>query len=273
MDTLHKLANATVKIECDNNTSGTGFFYDVKITKNQIVPTIITNRHVIEGVNEIKLIFSLNDYFSNSQKVVEKFEVRYEVTHKVIYHSDQDVDLCALIITPIMEERIKRSLGFQMVSLSSENIPTDSQLKNLRFVEDVTMIGYPNGIFDKKNNFPIFRGGQTATHPGVDFEGREECIIDMTITPGSSGSPVFIYNSNGFNDGDGTIHMGERLIFLGVNKAVYVLNTIGEIVEIPSPTRTVASSQIGINLGIIIKAKAILDIEEQIKKKIQSSSS
>lgn len=267
MDILNKLAYATVKIECSNNTSGTGFFFDIEVGENQVVPTIITNKHVIEGVTAIRLIFSLNDYFSNSQKVVEKFEVHYDIQNAVIYHSDPEVDLCAIIITLIIEEQIQRNLNFQIAKLTVDNIPTDAELEKLRFVEDITMIEYPNGIFDQKNNLPIFRRGSTATHTGVDFDGREECIIDMTITPGSSGSPVFIYNSNGFNDGNGTIHMEERLIFLGINKAVYVLNTIGKIVEIPSPTRTVTNSQVGINLGIIIKSKAILDIEKQIKMK------
>jgi hypothetical protein len=271
MDILDQLAKSTVKISCENGTSGTGFFFNFKIGANNYVPTIITNRHVVENVNKIRLVFSLNDYFSSSQKIVEKHEINYiEVQTQIVYHRDPEIDLCAIKITPIIQFQLNNKMNFQTASLDMTNIPSDEALENLRFVEDLLMVGYPNGISDVKNNMPIFRKGTTASHPGVDFNGKPECVVDMTVTPGSSGSPVFIYNSNGYKQKNGGMVLGnERLLFLGVNKAVFTMNTIGEIIEIPSPTRLVTSSNIGINLGIIVKAKAIKDLEEQIISSIE----
>ncbi|MEH7415786.1 serine protease [Neobacillus drentensis] len=266
MDILDQLSRSTIKIQCDNNTSGTGFFFNFNIDDGNFVPTIITNRHVMENVNSIKLVFSLNDYFSSSQKIVEKHEILYtNVQQQVIYHSDPEIDLCAIKIKPIIQFQLENKMDFQKINLDMSHIPNDEQLENLRFVEDIVMVGYPNGLSDVKNNLPIFRRGSTATHPGVDFEGKPECVVDMTVTPGSSGSPVFIYNSNGYMDKKGNVNIGsERLIFLGINKAVYTMSSIGEIIEIPSPTRLVTASNIGINLGIIVKSKAIKDLEKQI---------
>ncbi|TCN25477.1 S1 family peptidase [Mesobacillus foraminis] len=272
MDILDQLSKSTVKIHCDNNSSGTGFFFNFHISANTYVPTIITNRHVMENVRSIKLVFSLNDYFSSSQKIVEKHEINYtNVQNQVIYHSDPDIDLCAIKITPILQFQLDNKMDFEKASLDMSHIPSDEVLENLRFVEDVLMVGYPNGLSDVRNNLPIFRKGFTATHPGVDFEGRPECVIDMAVTPGSSGSPVFIHNSNGYMDRKGNVNIGsERLIFLGINKAVYTMSTVGEIIEIPSPTRLVTTSNIGINLGIIVKSKAIKDLEKQIIELIQN---
>ncbi|MBE5090659.1 trypsin-like peptidase domain-containing protein [Bacillus thuringiensis] len=269
LDVLDQLAKVTVKISCDNGTSGTGFFFNFEFN-GKTVHTIITNRHVLEGVNSINIVFSTNDYFSAMDRTVSKFTVNYsEIQQNIIYHSDPDVDLCALIITTIIKHKIENELHFEISHLGMQHIPSDEELEGLRFVEELTMVGYPNGISDVKNNLPIFRRGTTATHPGVDFNGKLECVIDMTVTPGSSGSPVFIYNSDGYKQRNGNIIFGnERLIFLGINKAVFTLGTLGEIIEIPSPTKLMAHSNIGINLGIIVKSKAIYDLEEQIKSRV-----
>lgn len=266
MDILDQFAKSTVKIVCDNNTSGTGFFFNFQVNSTELVPSIITNRHVLEGINSIRLVFSTNDYFSSDERTVSKFDINYsDIQHRIVYHSDPEIDLCALLITPIIEHQISKGLHFEMSYLSMEDIPSDEQLEGLRFVEELTMVGYPNGISDERNNFPIFRKGTTASHPGVDFNGKPECVIDMTVTPGSSGSPVFVYNSNGYKEKNGSLVLGsERLIFLGVNKAVFTISTIGEIIEVPAPTKAVSLSSVGINLGIIVKSNAIRDIEKQI---------
>jgi len=271
MDILDQLAKSTIKIICDNGTSGTGFFFQFSIGDESYVPTIITNRHVLENVNSVELVFSLNDYFESSQRVVEKKIIDYvDVQGQLIYHSDPNIDLCALKISPIVQYQMENNVRFQQVNLNMENVPTDQELEDLKFVEDIVMVGYPNGLSDNLNNLPIFRQGSTASHPGVDFEGRPECIVDMTITPGSSGSPVFIYNPNGYTDKKGNMNLGNsRIIFLGINKAVYTESKLGEIVEIPSPTAWVANSRIGINLGVIVKAKTIKDLERQIIKEIE----
>lgn len=266
MDLLDQLAKSTVKISCNNGTFGTGFFFNFTIKDDRYVPTIITNRHVLEGIDEIKLIFSTNDYFASPDRVVNKFTIDYSgIQPKIIYHSDSEIDLCALIISPVIQHQMDNNLTFDIKNLSMDNVPSDDELENLRFVEELLMVGYPNGISDEKNNFPIFRRGTTASHPGVDFNGMPECVVDMTITPGSSGSPVFVYNSNGYKQRNGGNVLGsERLIFLGVNKAVFVASQVGEIIELPSPTKFVSHSSIGINLGIIVKSKAIHDLYRQL---------
>lgn len=269
MDIYDQLVNCTIKINCDNISSGTGFFFKFDLEDDYFAPVIVTNRHVMENAQNIKLSFSLSGYFESDTGKVDLEEVNLtDIQNIVIYHENPDIDLCVIPLAEVLEFFNKYNKIPKLTYLGFENIPNNDQLKELRFVEDIMMVGYPNGISDLKNNFPIFRKGITATHPGVDFNGQPEFLVDMTIIPGSSGSPVFLINENGFTDKFGNINIGNlRFYLLGINKAVFTANTEGKIVEIPSPTELKVFSQIGINLGIIISAKELRYFEGEIKRR------
>ncbi|MDJ1152369.1 serine protease [Macrococcus caseolyticus] len=269
MDIYDQLVKCTVKINCDDVSSGTGFFFKFDFGNDLFSPVIVTNRHVMENAQNIKLIFSLSDYFEGDDRCVELEEINiYDVQNAVIYHENPDIDLCVIPILSVFEYFKKYKQDPRISFLGFENIPNNKQLEELRFVEDIMMVGYPNGISDFKNNFPIFRKGITATHPGVDFNGQPEFLVDMTIIPGSSGSPVFLINDSGFRDKLGNINIGAtRFYLLGINKAVFTANAEGKIVEIPAPTELKVYSQIGINLGIIISAKELRYFEDEIKRR------
>lgn len=268
LDIYDQLAYCTVKINCDNVSSGTGFFFEFK-ANGLTAPVIVTNRHVMEKARNIKLIFSLNSYFEGTNRKVELEELNiYDVQNGVIYHENPDIDLCVIPMNEIFEYFQMKNINPKMIFLNFDNIPNNNQLDELRFVEDIMMVGYPNGISDFKNNFPIFRKGITATHPGVDFNGQPEFLVDMTIIPGSSGSPVFLINDSGYRDKAGNINLGaSRFYLLGINKAVFTANAEGRIVEVPAPTELKVYSQIGINLGIIVSAKELKYFEDEIKRR------
>jgi len=57
-------------------------------------------------------------------------------------------------------------------------------------VVEILMIGYPDGKKDSFHKLPLMRKGIISSDFTLPFEGREEFIIDMESTRGSSGSPV-----------------------------------------------------------------------------------
>ena len=61
----------------------------------------------------------------------------------------------------------------------------------------------------------IVRQGITATPIWNNFKGEEVFLVDAGVFPGSSGSPVFIYNRGTYPTKDG-IAVGNRLLFVGV---------------------------------------------------------
>jgi len=89
----------------------------------------------------------------------------------------------------------------------------------------------------------------------------------MACYPGSSGSPVFIYNEYGYSGRRGNIIMGRRIIFLGILYAGAQHQIEGEIQvkKAPIARRQVAISNIPNNLGYIIKAERIYELENMFK--------
>ncbi|MCT4776350.1 MULTISPECIES: S1 family peptidase [Exiguobacterium] len=267
MDIFNFAVYSVIRIECDNGLVGTGFFFSFlnkkvhKISADSETPyiTIVTNKHVIENGNNIKIIFSKEHYNQSWGTKSEVFKLNYPLKNHVIMHSDPDIDLCAIKITNALNYISSPNPYFEPFDayfepLSIKHIPDESQLEELNYVEDVLMVGYPNGLYDEKNNLPIFRRGITATHSRVDFEGLPECLIDMYITGGSSGSPVFLNFTN-------TKERDRKPLFLGILKGVM----IKEIMELDdSQSNRISKFQIEINLGIVIKAKSLWDIQKQI---------
>ena len=88
------------------------------------------------------------------------------------------------------EEKQEKHLFY--THLDESSIPSEEQLKELIAYEEVTMVGYPIGLWDENKNLPLIRKGGTALHPIANFKNQPVGILDIAAFPGSSGSPVFI---------------------------------------------------------------------------------
>lgn len=265
-----KLSYSTVRIECQytdgSSGTGTGYFFKFKDNKedNTHIPVVITNKHVIKRSKEGRLIFTkaneqeepidtehFNLYFDNFESFWRK-------------HPDANIDLCAMPIAPFLNEAKSRKEKLFYIPLDMSLIPSRKQLSELTAMEEIVMIGYPNGIWDSVNNKPIFRKGVTATHPALDYNGKKEFMIDAACFPGSSGSPVFMLNEGGYQDKKGNVYMGRSRIFLlGTLYAGPQHTATGEIkiIEVPTSQKPIALSSIPNNLGLIIKSEKIKELE------------
>ena len=137
-------------------------------------------------------------------------------------------------------------------------------------IEDILMIGYPDGMSDSKNNLPIVRRGITATDYKIDYEGEKEFLIDASIFKGSSGSPILICNIGSFNNADGELCLGNRIIFLGIQYRgefskyqhnIYIRNPAGEFVNAPDILSTYFN-----DLGFCVKSECLLDFKSILEK-------
>lgn len=267
-----QLCYCTVRIECKNDvgqtSTGTGFFFSFKISDNETIPIVVTNKHVVNGMTVGQFLMTTSD--QNGAPVnTNHFTVTLPNLQTFIrQHPDKDVDLCALPLAPIL--RFAESKGTRLFYRTFEQnlIPSKQQLDELNALEDILMIGYPNGIWDKVNNMPILRRGSTATHPCIDYEGKKEFMIDAACFPGSSGSPVLIFNSSGYTTKNGSVIMGSpRILLMGVLYAGPQHTATGEIkvINVPTFQQPVAFSRIPNNLGVVIKAERILELEQLFK--------
>ena len=62
----------------------------------------------------------------------------------------------------------------------------------------------------------------------LDYNGESKFLIDCSIFPGSSGSPVFLYNFPAYVE-DGKVNFGERCALLGVVSSVLAHNVEGTV--------------------------------------------
>lgn len=263
-----QLMYSTVRLECEllggGRSVGTAFFFALPHQEeDKHIPLIVTNKHVVKDATKGKFLLTQADEDENPLDAnhipveLDDFENRW------IFHPEKDVDLCVMTFAPIYYEveKMGKRLFYRQIDISM--VKTPKELSELVAIEEITMIGYPNGIWDSLNNKPIIRRGITATHPKFDYNGKEELMIDAACYGGSSGSPVFILNEGAYTTRNSTFLGNSRVIFLGVLYAGPQVSIEGDIVveDVPTAQRAVSYSRVMMNLGIVIKAHKLLDFE------------
>jgi hypothetical protein len=242
------------KLASGGEGAGTGFFFRIQLDADQTIPVIITNNHVVQGaVTGSFLVHEGRGSPSDCsfEIALDNFEKRW------IAHPSPEVDLCAMPFQPLAAEAERNGRFIYRLEFSRDHFPQPEDLDTA--MASVTMVGYPNGLWDTANNLPLLRRGVTATHPNVDFCGRPELLVDMACFPGSSGSPVFLLDEGWVVSEGKNIRAGSRLRLLGVLYAGPTMTREGKIVVAPAPTTLGphVRTELMIHLGYIIKAREI----------------
>ena len=249
-----------------NKSTGTGFFFTFSEDQNgRFIPAIVTNRHVVQGTDVGQLTFTIEQTNKDDFTVHETVHIN-SLQSFIMYHPDPNVDLAIILLSTIINNLQQQGKVPLIVYLNKDNIPKEHEIRNLFAIEDVIVIGYPNGLWDTTNNLPIIRKGITATDIRKNFCNEAKFLIDCAIYPGSSGSPVFVYNQGSYATEKGTV-IGSRAIFVGVNAEVYTNPSLGQV--LPQQIQTENNGvmvRVPNNLGVIIKSHKVLDFEEILKK-------
>lgn len=264
---LYSTVMIHVKYANGNEGSGTGFFFNAGASSSDVIPLLITNWHVVENSKSgfIRLHLGNNE----GEKFIPSglnFDARFEEFEKMwIPHPDKNIDLCCLFIAPVFNSMTRDGKHPFFRCLGRDLIPNDVALSELQPLEEIAMLGFPIGLWDQSNNYPLFRRGITAYPPSVDFQGRSEGVIDAACYPGSSGSPILIVNEGSFSTQNG-VSIGSRVHLLGVLYGGPQFTTQGElqIAKIPMQSGAWVSTSIPCHLGYYIKSKEIIRMIEEI---------
>lgn len=246
---LEDLLYSTVVINTDKGI-GTGFFFEYR--EGRIVKRfLVTNMHVISDTGNFHLYLHAggakdgNILPANTSK-----RVFFATTSIDVFEAEDPYwDLCIIPFEQIEAEATKQGLTPYIKWISSDLIPNHHQESSLAVADPVLMYGYPGGIWDENNNFPVVRRGIIASHPAKDFMWQPEILIDMTTFFGSSGSPVFLVDKS----------WESPILFLGIVKGSYVIDASGKpqkTSEIGDDPVNMASSTM-INLGLVLKSHCI----------------
>jgi hypothetical protein len=245
----------TVFIESTTATgssSGTGFLI-LYPRGSGSVPVLVTNKHVFAGANQATFTMTRSDRdvpaTSGTRMTINDFG-----THSWVGHPDSAVDVAAMFFNPVLEAMAGNDAPAFFRAFTPDQLINQDAANELDAIEAVTFLGYPNGLFDRSSMSPIARRGQTATPIFNDYNNLPAFLIDASVFPGSSGSPVVLFDRGSYTTRDGTTHIGSRLALLGVVAAVHTRRVNGEVHMV---SRATTSFEDVIDLGIVFKASSI----------------
>ncbi len=277
MPVEHAIVRSTVRllagpITGQATSTGTGFFYQVtEPTSNLAKMLIVTNKHVIKNADQVEFVLSSAKSVSNlneQRQPISRVDqsVKVSLAGNLYLHPDPTIDLCGIDITIPAGKIIQGGEQIRSMFLNSSWLPSLQDRPNIRDIEDVLVVGYPQGIWDEYNNMPIARLGTTATHPLAQYKGNKDFLVDVAAFQGSSGSPVFIYEAPWYRQADGNYAPGTKAQFIGIVWGVVEMTTTGEIkiIDVPSALTPVPVLRTSLNLAIAMHADVIMDLDELV---------
>ena len=248
-----QLLYTTVPIYAQNRdgtfSSGTGFIFSVTEKENLSIPLLITNYHVLE--NCANGFFELH-ISENGEPSKKSFRVQFD---EGIIKGNKlgELDLIAIPLAGTLNQFQANGISLFFRTVDPHLIPPDNEWNELAAIEDIIFIGYPSGLYDNTNKTPLARRGITATPIWNDFKGNESFLVDAGVFPGSSGSPVFIYNRGTYPTKDG-ISVGNRIMFVGImSQTLKEKNGLNDY----------------LNLGVVINSKAFYNELNAFLKKLK----
>lgn len=258
------LIYSTIRITRSDGGSGTGFIFRDVNDEGTSIPLLITNHHVVEDCDWI----SINFHKAENGEVNGTISCTVQISEEsYIRHPDDSIDLVAIPLVPILTALPSEAGVPYMTHIDSRMLMDEAE--SLDVVEDVIMVGYPNGLSDEINNHPLFRRGITSTHPHSDFRNEPVGVVDIAAFPGSSGSPIYMHRRVYW--GAPNLQAGSRtdyLRLLGVLFAGPQADAEGsfDIVEVPTRQVGIGFTRVMMNLGYYVKAREVRRLLDFIYK-------
>ena len=238
----------------NGNTSGTAFLFNVPSTVNpaQFIPLLVTNQHVIANAKRVVVEFIGRK--GTQPDTSNKLHVDVDLA-TLNQYSDANLDLAVAPIGGLLNSREQAGMPLFFRSIDPNLIPTDAALGELAAMEEIVFIGYPSGLRDEKNSLPLIRRGITATPAWNDFRGKPSFLIDAGVSPGSSGSPVFILNQGAYATRTG-LNVGTRVLFLGVLTSTMVQSNQG-------------TNSVYLGLGTVTRSNVVKDYLSRVVSQLE----
>ncbi len=258
----------TVRLQTFKNNqhvgSGTGFFWHTLFEDGASVISIVTNKHVIGDSDAVSASCHLGTETGRPSGKIHPFAVSVQLDD-LVQHPDPEVDLCAIGLSAIKAECQQAGVSLFYMTLGAEHVPSEEEWRKFDSIEEVLMLGCPNGLFDEVNNLPIARRGITATPlPTYSYNGKAEFLVDMACFPGSSGSPIFIYPSKEAARSPSTNGRIPYFFLVGILHAGPTISQTGAIVLAEQPKVNLESMM---HLGLAIRSPAMLELDRVIRER------
>jgi hypothetical protein len=262
-----QLLFSTVRIETipaggRDSGVGTSFVFGYSVPGKGDALFLVTNKHVVADAAEGRFFFTAEQ--EGGPAIGQRVDCALgDFATRWYGHEHPGIDVAVMPLVPVLGEleRAGRKPFFRAIPTSL--IPSTEATQGLDAREEVIFAGYPSGIYDTVNLTPVIRTGTTATPIELDYNGLPCFIIDASVFPGSSGSPVFIYNAGSYST-QGGLAIGTRLLFVGIVARMFYRTDTGriELTEIPTDTLVSLKTMQMIDLGLVYKARTVVETIE-----------
>lgn len=242
--------------------SGTGFFLAEERPEGGTAVLLVTNKHVIAGADQVTLHLIAAGP-ANTPALGNGLTLTCS-PNQFIGHPDPEIDVTMIGVGGALQQLADAGTPAFIRSVSPSMCATKATLEDYEPIEPVTFIGYPSGLYDSASLLPIVRQGFAATAMNIDYEAKPVFLIDASVFPGSSGSPVFLVPRPSAPDKRGNITIGGSAkppILLGIVAAVHQRQVP---VILAAANHAVPMVNELIDLGIVYKASAIHELARQV---------
>ncbi|PVX84363.1 S1 family peptidase [Paraburkholderia unamae] len=288
MNPATAISLCTLRLSCTNggaSGTGTGFLYMFRVPVQQEgqeqtfdVPMIITNKHVVQNMTRLETPITLRPReaaaMTDAAVGADDVHLGYLVENlqeTISFHPDPQIDLCAIPLLPFLVQ-IPPNLMLRHTLVTRDWRLSNEELSYTRPIEPVVMIGYPTGLWNEVDNRPIARRGLTASHPTQRWNGERKFLIDAACFPGSSGSPVFLFEDGMYRSGADGYTPGTRAKLIGVLFAGPLFTQQGRFEQrvIPTAVGTVPIVDAMMNLGYVVHADTLDDLIPVISARVEA---
>jgi hypothetical protein len=220
-------------------SEGSGFFYQIFEPADLQKPGpqwraikglyVVTNRHVVLPFafeNLEKLVFHLRRAGNNSVEWHPMEIPAQELGRRLYLHPRREVDVAVVDVLDLVSTAVMSRPGasdkegksdlYVCSAASQENFPKVSRL-TISAGDDVLIVGYPRGFYDRFNKLPILKKGMLISSWGTRYENKDAFLVDMKSFKGSSGSIVISRPTNLlFENGKWYSNETKQFLLLGV---------------------------------------------------------
>lgn len=168
---------------------GTGFFFVQMTTKGEGLPCLVTNKHVIAGLDSVYV--RANPVAGGPAR---EFELLLRGGNGEPYwfvHPDPEIDIA---LTPVKPESLNEiGLSFYIFRSDSDVATLDTvRASKVSEGDDVFVLGFPMWNIGGERSAVIARKGCIARIQDTLAGESSTFLIDASVYPGNSGGPVIL---------------------------------------------------------------------------------
>lgn len=228
---------------------------------------LITNWHAVQGTTKGRCKLTKMRFENGKAVPVVSDTLQVDLPGDAsAWVQHPSADLCAINVTPVTYHLARAGQYVCIAPFQEDQFASDAQIQRLSPTCPVVMVGYPKGIHDEVNNQPVFRRGVAATWPKVNYLNRPQFLVDIACFPGSSGSPILLWDDS-YSEGD-TLHFGSRFALLGVLYSGWSVDIDGNTELTPIPTGLRKLNVMPMHLGCAMRVDEVRELIEEVRRRI-----